>query len=85
MLAKLPLQTAARHTGTLVCGGYGLLLIVFSVAAQLLGERPWWFALLRNFAPYYFLPLAALIPLAMLARARRALALLVPAAALGFA
>lgn len=68
-----------------MCAVYGVALIVFTVAAQLLGERPWWFALLRNFAPYYFLPLAGLIPLALLARARRAAALLLSAGALGMA
>jgi vancomycin resistance protein VanJ len=67
----------------MLCGSYGFGLILFTVLAQLLGERPWWFALLRNFAPYYFLPLIGLIPLAFLGRARRAAALLLSAGAVG--
>jgi hypothetical protein len=51
-------------------GTYLLLLALFLVLRLLFGDGFWWLALANNFVPYYFLPLIAAVPLALLTRVR---------------
>ena len=72
------LDTPPARTGFLarliIAGAnlYTLLLIAYLLLRVLAGDRWWWLALLHNGAPYYFAPLVVLLPLTLLARARRA-------------
>ena len=57
---------------------YTLLVISWFVLHTLLGDRPWWLALINIFAPHLFLPLLLLLPLALLAQRRIAMMSLIP-------
>lgn len=61
---------------------YAIGLVGFLLARLLLGDR-WWLAMPANLTPFYFAPLLVLIPLALLARAKWGLLLLLPLAAAG--
>jgi endonuclease/exonuclease/phosphatase (EEP) superfamily protein YafD len=50
---------------------YALALLVYLLLRFTLRDTVWWLAFLHNFAPYYFLPLLVLVPLLLLAGARR--------------
>ena len=66
-----------------VTGAYALGLLLFVVLRLLVGDSWWWLAFLGNFTPFYFAALLVLLPLALLARARRGLLLMLPLALLG--
>ncbi|MBE0689095.1 MAG: endonuclease/exonuclease/phosphatase family protein [Anaerolineae bacterium] len=63
---------------SLLAGVYAPLVLVYWLLRWLAGDRWWWLAFLNNFAVWYFLPLVVLLPLALLARSRRGLLLLLP-------
>jgi endonuclease/exonuclease/phosphatase (EEP) superfamily protein YafD len=57
------------HTGfTLLTSLYVIGLVLYILLRLTLGDSQWWLALLNNFAPYYFLPLFVLLPIALLLR-----------------
>ncbi|MBE0689150.1 MAG: hypothetical protein IH587_03395, partial [Anaerolineae bacterium] len=62
----------------LLAGVYAPLVLVYWLLRWFAGDRWWWLAFLNNFAAWYFLPLVVLLPLALLARSRRGLLLLLP-------
>ncbi len=57
---------------------YAAGLMIFLILRLLFADRFWWLAFLNNFAPYYFLPLVIVAPLALLLRSRRVLLGLLP-------
>jgi endonuclease/exonuclease/phosphatase (EEP) superfamily protein YafD len=61
---------------------YALGLATYLILRVAFGDGWWWLALLNNFAPFYFLPLFILLPLALLFRARR-MVFLLPLALIG--
>lgn len=67
---------------SLLAGVYAPLVLVYWLLRWFAGDRWWWLAFLNNFAVWYFLPLIVLLPLALLARSRRGLLLLLPIVAL---
>lgn len=67
----------------LLIGFYGLALAVYVVLRFTLRDSLWWLAFLHNFAPYYFAPLLALIPLLFIFRARRMAVRLLPLLLIG--
>ncbi len=57
------------HIGfTILTSLYALGMILYFVLRLTLGDSQWWMALLNNFAPYYFLPLFGLLPVALVFR-----------------
>jgi len=54
----------------LMLWGYALLLTVYVVLRLSLGDGFWLLSFANNFAPYYFLPLVAALPLALWLRGR---------------
>lgn len=67
----------------LICGAYALGLALFLALRVLLGDSLWWMAFVNNFTPFYFAPLVALLPLALLARSRRTVLFLLPFVLIG--
>lgn len=67
---------------TAISAIYVVGLVGFLIARVLFGDR-WWLAMLANVTPFYFAPLLVLFPLALLARAKWGLLLLLPLAAAG--
>jgi vancomycin resistance protein VanJ len=63
--------------------GYALALAIYLLLRLLIGDDFWALAAVNNLAPYYFLPLLVALPLSLLLRARHALLLTVPLAAVG--
>lgn len=61
---------------TFIAALYTLGLIAYLLLRVLFSDRFWWLALANNFAPFFFLPLVALLVLAVLLRARRTVFLL---------
>lgn len=78
-LKRRPLHTLIA----LVTGAYALGLLTFVALRLLVGDAWWWLAFLGNFTPFYFAALIGLLPLALLARARRGVLLMLPLALLG--
>jgi vancomycin resistance protein VanJ len=50
---------------------YVLLLSLYLLLRLLPANPPWWVNALHNFAPYYFVPLLLIVPLALLAHTHR--------------
>ena len=67
---------------TVISTVYAVGLVGFLIARVLFGDR-WWLAMLANLTPFYFAPLLLLFPLALLARSKWGLLLLLPLAAAG--
>jgi endonuclease/exonuclease/phosphatase (EEP) superfamily protein YafD len=55
---------------TALTAGYAVGIVAWQVLRLVAGDRWWWLALANAFSPYLFLPLVALLPLAVLARRR---------------
>ncbi|QPC84301.1 endonuclease/exonuclease/phosphatase family protein [Phototrophicus methaneseepsis] len=55
----------------LIMAVYLVFVVAYSVLRLIFADQLWWVALLHNLAPYYFLPLVVVLPLALLLRARR--------------
>lgn len=68
-------RSKLRGLVSFVSGGYALLLGIYLVVRLLLGDSLWWTSLFNNFVPVYFVPLLVLLPIALLARARRGIIL----------
>lgn len=66
-----------------VAGFYGLALVVYLALRLALADSLWWLAFLHTFTPYYFAPLPVLIPLLLVAGARRMAVRLLPLALIG--
>jgi endonuclease/exonuclease/phosphatase (EEP) superfamily protein YafD len=73
----------ARRAFALGTGAYALALAAYVVLRLAAGDRWWWLAFLNNFAPWYFAPLLALLPLALLLRDRASAARLTLLLAVG--
>ena len=73
----------ARRLINLPSGAYALGLTLFLVLRLLFGDSLWWLAFFGNFTPFYFAPLVVLLPLALIVRARRGAAVLLPLALIG--
>lgn len=69
-------QGRARGAIGWLCSGYGLALAFYLGLRVLFGDGLWWLALLNMAAPFLFLPLLLLLPLALLVRRPYPLALL---------
>jgi vancomycin resistance protein VanJ len=67
----------------LLTAAYALALIVYLVLRFALRDTLWWLAFLHNFAPYYFAPLLALIPLLFIVKARGTAVRLLPLLLIG--
>lgn len=57
---------------------YFLTLMIYLILRYTLGDSLWWLSLANTFAHFLFLPLLILLPLALIARSRRALVTLLP-------
>jgi vancomycin resistance protein VanJ len=55
---------------TLAVVGYVVGLFGWALLHALFGDRWWWLFVLNSFAPYYFVPLVVLVPLALWRRQR---------------
>src|SRR5690606_7322371 len=66
-----------------LAGCYGLALVVYLALRFALADSLWWLAFLHTFTPYYFAPLPVLIPLLLVAGARRMAVRLLPLALIG--
>lgn len=70
-----------RRTASLIvalCLLYAAAIVGWQAARLLFGDRWWWLIVANTFSLYLFLPLAALIPLALGSRRRTAIAAAVP-------
>ncbi|MCA9892190.1 MAG: endonuclease/exonuclease/phosphatase family protein [Anaerolineae bacterium] len=56
---------------TLLFGLYLLFLLAYVIMRPIFGDQLWWLNMLHNGAPFYFLPLVIILPLALLMRAKR--------------
>ncbi len=79
----MPRLQRLRAFLSLVTGSYALAVLIFLVLRLLTADSLGWVALLTNFTPFYFLPFAVLLPLALLIRARRAALLVLPLTLVG--
>jgi endonuclease/exonuclease/phosphatase (EEP) superfamily protein YafD len=62
---------------------YALGLLIFTILRLIFGDSVWWLGFFGNFTPFYFAALIGLLPLALIARARRSFLLLLPSALIG--
>lgn len=65
-----------RLVGSVLVASYIVGLSAYLVLRVAFGDSMWWLAFANNFAPYYFLPLLALLPLALILRLNQRLPLL---------
>lgn len=68
---------------SLIAGVYTLGLLIFLLLRLVFGDSLWWLAFFGNFTPFYFAALIVLLPLALLARAKRGVLLMLPFALVG--
>ncbi|MEO8393004.1 MAG: endonuclease/exonuclease/phosphatase family protein [Chloroflexota bacterium] len=81
-------QATERHLSLrgfigFLTGVYTLALLLFVILRLIFGDSLWWLAFFGNFTPFYFAVLIALLPLALLVRARRAALLMLPLVLIG--
>ena len=79
----MPRISRLRAFVSLLTGGYALALLLFLILRLVFNDSFWWLALLANFTPFYFLPFALLLPLALLFRAKRGVLLMLPLTLIG--
>ncbi len=72
------MQIKLRQLINLVTGLYLIILAVYVILRGLFGDRFWWLSLLNTFAYVLLLPLAVLLPLALVTRARQTTLRLLP-------
>jgi endonuclease/exonuclease/phosphatase (EEP) superfamily protein YafD len=77
-MAKQRWLKIGRWIGLFSAGLYLGVLALYLLLRLGLGDRLWWLAFLNNFAPYYFVPLIAVIPLVLLLRSRQMLLAMLP-------
>jgi vancomycin resistance protein VanJ len=77
-------MNALRSSLIVISALYALGLTLYLILRLAFGDGWWWLALANNFAPFYFLPLFILLPLALLLRARP-MVFLLPFALIGLA
>jgi len=68
----VPMRRFARSV-TALAVAYAVGIIAWQMLRLVAGDRWWWLALGNAFSPYLFLPLVALLPLAVLTRRRTAI------------
>ncbi|MFN8447211.1 MAG: endonuclease/exonuclease/phosphatase family protein [Anaerolineae bacterium] len=66
-----------RRLLTAAACAYAIGLLAFLLSSRFMGDQ-WWYALLTNFLPVYFVPLVVLLPLMIVWRARATILLLIP-------
>lgn len=78
-MRHVKLRTGISFVG----GAYTLALLAFLVLRFAARDSLWWVAFLSDFTLWYFLPLTVLFPLALLARAKRGILLMLPLVLIG--
>jgi endonuclease/exonuclease/phosphatase family metal-dependent hydrolase len=73
----------ARQFLILAIIAYTLVLSLYLLVRLIFGDRFWLLAFANNFAPFYFFPLAFLVPLTLFLKARRAFLLTLPLVLVG--
>jgi endonuclease/exonuclease/phosphatase family metal-dependent hydrolase len=77
------LQRLAHQLLILAIVAYTLALTLYLLVRLIFGDRFWLLAFANNFAPFYFFPLAILVPLTLLLKARRTVLLTLPLMLIG--
>jgi endonuclease/exonuclease/phosphatase (EEP) superfamily protein YafD len=82
-MTETPRRFSLRVLLSWVTGAYALGLLLFVLLRLIFGDSLWWLAFFGNFTPFYFGALILLLPLAIIARARRSALLMLPLLLLG--